>query len=234
MHSNGFIKINRKILGWRWYQNVNTFKLFIHILLTANIKDKEWQGELIKRGELVTSLNSLVQQTGLTVQQTRKAIENLIATNEITKRTTNKYTVISVINYEKYQTFNKQNNNQITNKQQTNNKQATTTKEYKEYKEYIRSSVDTRAHAREDDDTTEYEDLDYSVPHVWGGTLGKNVLVMSDEQFDDLCERMPKDVLDRYIDKVTSFILNEGKNVRNHYATICKWYEEDYGGQADD
>lgn len=233
MHSNGFIKINRKILGWRWYQNVNTFKLFIHILLTANIKDKEWQGEIIKRGELVTSVKNLAQQTGLTLQQTRTALDNLISTNEITKKTTNKYTVISVINYEKYQTFNKQNNNQITNKQQTNNKQITTTKEYKEYKEYKRSSVDTRAHAREDDDTTEYEDPDYSVPHVWGGTLGKNVLVMSDEQFDDLCERMSRDVLHKYIDKVTSFILNEGKNVRNHYATICKWYEEDYGGKTD-
>ena len=70
-------------------------------------------------------------------------------TNEITKQSTSKYTIISVSNYDIYQssendeqqtnniqTTNKQqtNNKQITNNQQTNNKQITTNKNVKKNK----------------------------------------------------------------------------------------------------
>lgn len=130
---NTFIKLNRKILDWEWYKDANTFKLFIHLLLTANVKDKKWQGIIVKRGELITSVKSLTQQTGLTTFQVRRALDNLITANTATKKTTNKYTVISILNYEKYQAYSKQDNKRTTNEQQTNNKRTTTTKEYKEY-----------------------------------------------------------------------------------------------------
>ena len=228
---NGFVKIHRKLLQWGWYQDNVVKGVFIHILLTASFKDTHWMGREIKKGQVVIGTQKMADELGFTREQVRRAINKLKSTNEITTETTNKFTIITVVNWNEYQYLDEEDttnkttststNEQPTNNQQTTNKQPhrKNVKECKEGREV------TRAHAREDDDTTDYETPDYSVLHVWGGTLGKNVLVMSDEQFDDLCERMPKDVLDRYIDKVTSFILNEGKNVRNHYATICKWYE---------
>ena len=130
-----FIKLDRKILDWEYYENITTFKLFIHLLLTANIKDKSWKGITVKRGQLVTSLENLSQQTGLSVQQVRTALKNLISTNTVTNSSYSKFRIISIKNYDSYQGGNKAPHKQITNNQQTDNKQITTTKEYKECKE---------------------------------------------------------------------------------------------------
>lgn len=141
--NNGFIVINKKILKWEWYQDTNTVRLFLHLLLIANWEDKKWQGVEIKRGQVVTSLKHLVQQTKLTLQQVRTSLTRLISTHEITKTTTNKYTVITINNYNKYQEYNKQANIQLTNKQQTNNKQITTTKQINNItnKQYISTTT---------------------------------------------------------------------------------------------
>lgn len=129
---NGFIVINRKMLNWEWYQDTNTVRLFLHLLLIANWEDKRWQGVEVKRGEVITSKKHLSENTGLSIQQIRTSLKKLILTNEITIKTTNKYTVIKVNNYNKYQDYNKQINNQITNNQLSNNKQSTTTKQIKQ------------------------------------------------------------------------------------------------------
>lgn len=131
--NNGFIVLSKKMLKWGWYQDNNTKVLFIHLLLTANWEEKKWQEIEIKRGQVVTSINHLAQQTNLTVQQVRTSLNKLISTNEITKSSTNKYTLITIKNYKKYQDYNKQNNIRITNEQQTNNNQITTTKPRKQY-----------------------------------------------------------------------------------------------------
>lgn len=131
---NGWIKLWSKITEWEWYSNGNTFRVFLHLLLKANFKDKNWHGITIRRGQVVTSVANLGRELGLTVQQTRTALSNLQKTNEITIKSTNKYSLVTVENYERYQcqpseeqqTNNNQPNNQ-TNNQTTNN--LTTTEE---------------------------------------------------------------------------------------------------------
>ena len=137
-YTSGWITLHRKILEWEWFDNQNAFRLFIIILLLANWKDKMWRGIEIKRGQLLTSLETLVKISGLSFQQVRSAISNMQKTKEITIKTTNKNTLITILKYNDYQIIdfenNKLNNKQITsettNEQQTNNKQITTTKEY--------------------------------------------------------------------------------------------------------
>lgn len=131
---DGFIKLHRKILNWEWYTDVNTFALFIECLFEANYVDKKWKGIEVKRGSFITSYSKLAKNTGLSVQQVRTSLNKLISTQCITKSSQSKYTMITVLNYDKYQSINTIDNNQITNNQQTNNKQITTTKERKERK----------------------------------------------------------------------------------------------------
>ena len=45
---NEWIKLNRKIVNWEWYQDIATFKLFIHCLIKANWKDAKFKGIEIK------------------------------------------------------------------------------------------------------------------------------------------------------------------------------------------
>ena len=127
----GHIKIDRKILEWEWYNDINTCRLFIHLLLKANWKDGRFQGTEVPRGSLVTSYNSLSKQTGLSVQNVRTAIKHLILTGEITSKQQAKFTVITVKNYDKYQLDNRVTNNLLTENQQASNKLLTTIEEGK-------------------------------------------------------------------------------------------------------
>lgn len=117
--SGNFIKLDRKILDWEWYSNPNVRMLFIHCLLCANWKDGVWNGHEYRRGQFITSLPNLATGTGLSIQQTRTALEHLELTGELTSYATNKFRIITVNNYDKYQGVNRPNNRQITDKQQT-------------------------------------------------------------------------------------------------------------------
>lgn len=128
-----FIKIDRKISHWEWYGDPVVLTLWIHILIEANYVDKEWQGIKVGAGELLTSVAKLSQTSGQSIQQTRTALKKLESTNEITCKTTNKYTLIHVNKWNEYQTNNKQVTSKSTNKSTSH---LTTTKEVQEIQEY--------------------------------------------------------------------------------------------------
>lgn len=150
MPMGGHIKLDRRILEWEWYSDINTCRLFIHLLLKANWKDGRFQGTEVPRGSLVTSYNSLAKQTGLSVQNVRTAIKHLILTGEITSKQQAKFTVITVKNYDKYQLDNRVTNNLLTENQQASNKLLTTIEEGKkvrreESNKYIPSAPDDKS-----------------------------------------------------------------------------------------
>lgn len=131
----GWISLYRMFTEWGWYKDQNVKSLFLHCLLKANFKDKPWKGITIKRGQFVTSINTLCKELGLSYQQVRTALDKLSATKEITCESTNKYTLITVIKYSDYQSaerftnkvVNMLGNNQPTINQQSSNNQITTT-----------------------------------------------------------------------------------------------------------
>ena len=104
----GFVKIYRNMLDWEWFDNSNTVHLFLYLLLKANHKEKNWKGVTIKRGELLTSISKLKNATHQSVQQTRTSLERLKIAGTITIQSSNKYSIISICNYEKYQNNNKE------------------------------------------------------------------------------------------------------------------------------
>lgn len=134
---NDWISIHRKFKDWQWYKNINVKTVFLHLLLKANYKDNYWKDVLVRRGECITSIEHLSDETGLTIQQTRTALNKLKSTQEITIKTTNKYTLISITKYDFYQDNNKKITNEVTsnetNDQQTNNKQITTNNKDNKY-----------------------------------------------------------------------------------------------------
>jgi hypothetical protein len=60
-----------------------------------------------------------------------------------------------------------------------------------------------------------------------GGTLGKGVVFLTEEQESALLDKLGLEGFDRYVEKLADFIINKNANVANHYQTILKWYEED-------
>ena len=128
---DGFVKIYRKITNWDWYDDPNTFRLFVHCILKANYKEKEWHGITIPVGSFVTSYAKLAKELKLTPDKIRLAMKKLKTTKNITVKSTTQYTVITVISYQKYQINPKQNTEPIPNVSQTNTKPIPTTKERK-------------------------------------------------------------------------------------------------------
>ena len=101
--SEGYIALHRKLKRWEWYKDANTFRLFIHCLIEANFKDKRWQGIEVKRTTFITSLNSLAEDLNLSIKQIRTSLNKLKKTGELAHERTNRYSVITVINYDLYQ-----------------------------------------------------------------------------------------------------------------------------------
>lgn len=144
---DGFIKIHRGLLEWGWYKDANTMRVFMDILLNANYHDGEYMGHPVKAGQCVVGRKALAERLGISEQSVRTALSHLKSTGEITIKSTNKFSIVTIENWGKYQIqeersnqqSNQQANQQLTNNQPTTNQQLTTSKKGRreERKKYI-------------------------------------------------------------------------------------------------
>lgn len=121
-----FIKLYEQVTQWGWYKDGNTFRLFIHLLLKANYDDSVFEGVQIHRGQVVTSLPRLANETGLTVMEIRTAIKHLILTGEITALSYSKFRVITIVKYDDFQS----STGKLTVNQQASNRQLTVNQQH--------------------------------------------------------------------------------------------------------
>jgi len=144
MTKGPWIKLYINLLDWPWFHQASTLQLFLYLLLSCNKVEKNWQDITIKRGQIVTSLDKLSLRCNQSMQTIRTNLKRLKSTKDITQETTNRYTIITICNFEYWQEninatnklTNIQHNKQTTDNQQKDNRQLTTTKEYKIRKDY--------------------------------------------------------------------------------------------------
>ena len=139
--TNGFVKLDRGILNWEWYEDTYTARLFFHCILKANWKAGNWKGQPYERGQFITSLPSLAKELGCSERNIRTALKHLISTGEVTSKTTNRYRIITVCNYDKYQSTDRQTDRQVTGNRQASDRQVTADEEYKEIKNKRRNNI---------------------------------------------------------------------------------------------
>lgn len=123
---NSWFKLYTKITEWGWFKDAKTLQIFILILASAQIEKSEFLGVTIERGQLATSYPKLSQQSNSSLQETRTAIKHLILTGEITVTRHSKFSVITVVNYDRYQA-KQQSNQHSTNSQLTVNQHSLNT-----------------------------------------------------------------------------------------------------------
>jgi len=127
MH-RGYIKLWRKFEDWEWFTNPNMAHFFVWLLIRATHEDEKFMGHDIKRGQLVFGRCNASRITGLSEQTIRTCLNHLNLTNEVTIYPTNKFSIITIVNYNSYQCGYgeiNQNVNQKSNQQLTNNQPAT-------------------------------------------------------------------------------------------------------------
>ena len=109
----GWIKFHRRFLKWEWYDKSEMVHLFIHLLLSVNHEDKKWRGIPVKKGQIITGINALSRDTGLSVKVIRTCLSRLQKTGEIGRQTGNRYSVITINNYDSYQIQNAETGKQM-------------------------------------------------------------------------------------------------------------------------
>lgn len=131
---NGYVKLDRGILEWEWWHDIKTFRLFMYFLVAAEWRDCTYKGEEIKRGSLLSTLPKIASETGLSIKEVRTALNHLKRTGEVAVKTTNKYSVITVNNYNTYQSEGSQIGRQRAGKGQTKGRQRANLPIKEEYK----------------------------------------------------------------------------------------------------
>jgi hypothetical protein len=103
----GFVKVWRKTLDSELLQHPRALQLFMHLLLTATSKPCRRivaGGPVeLRPGDVVTGRERLAQELGATVREIRTAMDILKKMEIVTTKATNKYSIISIINWDRYQ-----------------------------------------------------------------------------------------------------------------------------------
>lgn len=103
MLENGFITLERKICAWRWFREPNTLVVFLYLILQANYEPHDFENITIQRGQIATSYPSIAKNTGLSIKSVRTAVKHLIETGEVAVSKYPRYSVYTVVCYDKYQ-----------------------------------------------------------------------------------------------------------------------------------
>lgn len=123
---NTYLALFRKIEDSFVYQDSELLHLWIHCLIKASYTDRVimFDGAEIelKRGQFITGRKSLAKTLKTTEQKVRSRLALLEKHNQIVLKSTNKYSIITIVKYSYYQTDPKK----ITNREPTDNQQITT------------------------------------------------------------------------------------------------------------
>jgi len=131
----GWIKLFRKSLDSGLLKNHKLWVFWCYCLMKANHKKDfkcvvGYQEVILQPGEFVFGLKVAAEETNISIQSLRTCIAHLKKYKNLTIKSTNKFSIISIVNWETYQQEKTATNKQ-TNKPLTNNQQHTRTKEHK-------------------------------------------------------------------------------------------------------
>jgi len=123
----GWISVHRKLLGSVVFNNPDLLKVWMWCLLKASHKKHKqlvgYQEQTLFPGELIFGRKKTASDLGYSESKTYRLIKRLEELGNITIKSNNKYSVITVVNWELYQGIEQQNEQQ--NEQEMNNKRTT-------------------------------------------------------------------------------------------------------------
>jgi len=124
--NRGYVRLWRKSLEAGWIKNHKLWAFWTWCLLKASHKKFDaivgLQRVNLLPGQFVFGLKKASEETGLTIREIRTILNFLKKSGNLTIKTTNKFSVITIINWNSYQAeeseYNTQNDKQKANKGQ--------------------------------------------------------------------------------------------------------------------
>ena len=202
MSDCGWIKIHRSILKNPWMKNANILGTWIYILLNVSYQPEDvvFEGKRItlQPGQGVFKFNEMAKILGIPKSTLYRVIELFQSEKQIEKQSTPRNTLVTVVNWQKYQVNGKQNGEQMGNKWETDGKQ-------------MGNLPINKKNLRNKE-----------IKNVYG--IYQNVF-LTDEEFQKLKAEFP-DWQER-IDRLSEYIESKGAKYKNHLATIRSWARRD-------
>ena len=114
------------------------------------------EGVALKRGEFISSLETLAKSNGLGVRSVRTAILHLETTGELTRKRHGKFMIFTVNNYDSYQTTDTDSVTEKTNHRHDADTMPTTDEEYKRIKKKEKKENNTPLRGKYFEDPNEF------------------------------------------------------------------------------
>ena len=209
----GWIKIHRKILENPIIcKDSDYLAVWIYLLLNATHKEIPalFKGKkiILQKGQLITGRKSMASQLKISESKIFRIINDYKSEQQIEQQTSNKNSLITILNWDKYQQIEQQNEQQMNNKRTTNEQQMNTNKNVKNGRNNISAS----------EETSSADTAKANSKHKYG-EYG-NVL-LKDEELQKLKEEYENwEELIKYLDE---YIEMKGYKAKSHYLCIKKW-----------
>jgi len=128
----GWIKLYRSLKNKGWYKKSDFVHLWIHLLIKANHKGKEfWFGGKnikVSAGQFVTGRKILSAETGISESKVQRILKQFESEQQIEQQTNNTNRLISILNWEQYQKVEQQSEQQMNNGRTTSEQRVNTNK----------------------------------------------------------------------------------------------------------
>lgn len=205
----GWIKLYRQLITNGWLKNHKMLAFWIYCLLKASYGPIKmivgYQEVQLESGQFIFGRKKASQETKLSEQEIRTCLVFLRKAKNLTIKSTNKFSIISITNWERYQ--GSKNGDQPTN-QQTSNQQVTTNKNEKNDQEEILKEGASQK------------------PERIGYGEFKNVL-LSESDLDSLYAKFKTEEVDSAIESMSNWLRSKGKSYKDYRAALYNWIAKD-------
>lgn len=219
----GWIKIHRKILENPIIcKDSDYLAVWIYLLLNATHKEIPalFKGKKItlQKGQLITGRKSMSNQLKISESKIYRIINDFKSEQQIEQQTSNQNSLITVLNWDKYQQIEQQNEQPMNNERTTDEQRVNTNKNVKNDKNERIYNIPASEVETSPADTAKANEKDAMPKHKYGEY--KHVL-LKDEELQKLKEKYTNwEDLIRYLDE---YIEMKGYKAKSHYLAIKNW-----------
>ncbi len=237
----GFVKLPSDLTEWAWVNDNNTLAVYVRLILGATWKDREYKNVHLTRGQIVTTIPQIAEQSNLTIQQTRTVLDRLKATGKITVERTPKFSIITLVEYDCDTAINSQDNTQTTDEQQTSNSLATdkqqsgnrqTTDKQQTNNSptyYINKKTDSKKDRRSEGEDAGARETAGALPPLKPEKIQYAELVfLTEEEHAKLIEQHGTEIVQWCIQKLNYYKGSTGKTYASDYNAILSWVIKSY------
>lgn len=115
----GFVQLSDELSSWEWFDDKNTVYVYLWLMLRAAWGATRYHGIELKRGQVATTYPEISDKCGVTVRQARTILDRLKSTGKATVKTTSKFSIITMLEYDCSNKSDSLDDSQMTAKRQT-------------------------------------------------------------------------------------------------------------------